>query len=215
MRSDFANKYYHGGVVSENIHQNDRRNQLRDGDFGREYENRYKGHDGRNRLDYNTYQNRNNMDPYKSSYLSPGEFRSKRGYGVEESMRGGYGYDADRNGNDRNLTERNEGGYGSKRTGGYSGSGFGGSNYSAHGSYGGGNQYGSMSGGGGNMGLYSSKSGYGNPGISTDRSQPRTRSRYGDTSDYFGNSNLNKDNPNYAPDRGGYTNYDPNNRWNS
>lgn len=172
METNNENRYYHGSFGSGNRHESDKRNQLNDGDYGKEYEARYKGHDGRNRLDYDSYNRGEDRSFYGKSMLKPGESRSRRGYGVEDNVRGGSGYDADRNGNDRKISDRNEGGYGSGRTGGYSGAAFGGSNYSSHGSFGGDSSYGSMSGGGGNMGPFASKSGYGNPNVNSDRGVP-------------------------------------------
>ncbi|GAB3199400.1 hypothetical protein ABID22_002326 [Pontibacter aydingkolensis] len=60
---------------------------------------------------------------------------------------------------ERNQLQRQ--GYGAGRMGGYSGSAFGGANYSSHGDFGGSEAYGSMSGHGGNADRFVSSSGYG------------------------------------------------------
>lgn len=271
MENDFESRYHHGSPGSGNRHTEERRNDLRDGDFGREYENRYRSNDGRNRMSYDAYKSDNKW--MKSSVPSWDERRATRGYGVEDSAGGsGYGYDSDRNGNDRTPGSRDQGGYGTGRMGGYSGSGFGGSNYSSHGSFSGNSAYGSMSGGGGNVGWGASSSGYGNQNSYSDRGVPDydmsrlgrdsgSGSNYGATnySGGTGHENSNRSNAwgersyggateNFSGrsmglntsseddsykgygsnnsrngsgksersyDRGGYYNYDPNNRWNS
>ncbi|PRY09748.1 hypothetical protein CLV24_11887 [Pontibacter ummariensis] len=89
----------------------------------------------------------------------------------------------------RERRARYEQGYGSGRLGGYSGSAFGGANYSAHGDFGGSPDYGSMSGSGGNADDYASpsnySSGHGNTYSHPDRGVPNFSSRswgdqYGD-----------------------------------
>ncbi|GAB3527922.1 hypothetical protein GCM10027443_04990 [Pontibacter brevis] len=94
----------------------------------------------------------------------------RQGYGIS-----GFSGTSDRydriNDMQRNRSAQNDQGYGSGTIGGYSGSRYGGSNYSAHGDFGGSSNYGSMSGSGGDMDNLSNSSGYGSSSYS-DRGQP-------------------------------------------
>ncbi|WP_299823200.1 hypothetical protein [uncultured Pontibacter sp.] len=65
---------------------------------------------------------------------------------------------------EREPRDQRKQGYGSGRMSGYSGSAFGGANYSSHGGFGGADRYGAMSGYGGNAANYVSSSGYGGGG---------------------------------------------------
>lgn len=263
MERDFEGRYHHGSLGSENRHTEEKRNDLRDGDFGREYENRYRSNDGRNRMSYDAYKSQNNWT--KNSIPSWEDRGARRGFGIDDSAGSGYGYDSDRNGNDRTPGNRDQGGYGTGRMGGYSGSGFGGSNYSSHGSFSGNSEYGSMSGGGGNMSWGASSSGYGNRNNNSDRGVPNydmsrlnrdsgQSDSYGATDYRSGNRSNNWNERSYGSptenisgnsmglhtssginsykgygsnnsrngsgnsersyDRGGYIDYEPNNRWN-
>ncbi|MBC5992330.1 hypothetical protein [Pontibacter cellulosilyticus] len=88
-----------------------------------------------------------------------------------DNIRQGYGIPSFGNSSDSRYSEIEEmkrerdsqrmQGYGSGRLGGYSGSAFGGSNYSSHGDFGGSSEYGAMSGYGGNSDHDVSSSGYG------------------------------------------------------
>ncbi|MBC5772678.1 hypothetical protein H8S95_01270 [Pontibacter sp. KCTC 32443] len=275
--------YYHSGLGSENRRDWDRSS--RDGDFGRDYENRYRSTHDRDeeyrRRSYGT--DRNYSDNQSNRYTSDD---LRRGYGV--SRLGGYGSRYDdtdyvaRMERDREILQQQ--GYGSGRTSGYSGSAFGGSNYSSHGGFGGSSGYNNMSGGGGNADDYVSMSGYGggrgNISVHSDRGVPNySRSRFGDQYGYegisagmgtgstyggqnygggtgygsgnqggsWGRDTYGSSSGNYGgygsmggggfesgtkyktysadnyssgssgsySDRGGYSNYDPNNRWNS
>lgn len=243
MKNNFEDRFHHGSTGSGNRHEDARRNDLRDGDFGREYENRYRNQDGRNRKSYDEYRSSQSRMPDMN------EGRARRGYDVEDTRHSGYGYDSDRNGSFRTPGQREQGGYGTGHMGGYSGSSFGGTNYSSHGSFSGDSGYGSMSGGGGNMGLNASSSGYGNStgsgrpygnsnagyGGSNKRTSWNTdpygnsygshggsrnagRGTFSDGNTYKGYGSGNVKGPDATgrqPDRGGYTDYDPNNRWNS
>ncbi|GAA4425142.1 hypothetical protein GCM10023188_05830 [Pontibacter saemangeumensis] len=114
--------------------------------------------------------------------------------GTLSDVRQGYGISSFGGTSDRYNTandmqrERNaqfEQGYGTGRMSGYSGSRFGGSNYSATGDFGGSADYGAMSGSGGNQENYVSSSGYGggfrDSGVHSDRGVPNYSTRsFGD-----------------------------------
>ncbi|HEY4652494.1 MAG TPA: hypothetical protein VIG72_13815 [Pontibacter sp.] len=259
MERDERNRYYHGGAGDENRRDWDRNS--RDGDFGRDYENRFRSSRDRDQ-DYRRHYHALE-DEYDRSVQGngPGMSTIRQGYGIA-SFEGrdrftDTGEDiAQRMRRDRERLQQQ--GYGSGQMGGYSGSAFGGSNYSSHGDFGGASNYGSMSGGGGNVDEYVSMSGYGGDrgSISNnhDRGVPDYSNRqFGDQygeglgsgrggtgrGNYSSFSNYSPDNyssskgndkytgyrhqsnsGNYSSDynnrdRGGYENYDPNNRWNS
>jgi hypothetical protein len=250
-------KYYHSGLGSENRRDWDRSS--RDGDFGRDYENRFR----RDRDRDEEYRRRNHE--MKDNY-----YRNTQGDDNDDlsTIRQGYGIAGF--GNEGRFTDTGEDiaarmrrdrerlhdqGYGSGKTSGYSGSAFGGSNYSAHGDFGGSSNYGSMSGGEGNVDDYVSMSGYGGgrnarsqryDRDNSDYTRESYRENYGDEgfgsrmriADFERNTNVgryspdnqrslytsfsdirHKDRDNYRNDRnidrGGYDDYDPNNRWNS
>ena len=228
-------RYYHSGLGTENRRDWDR--STRDGDFGRDYENRFRSDRDRNE-DYRRHYHSLEQNYYDNTQ---GQHHNL------DNIRQGYGYSSFESGNNENLRDSGEEianrmrrdrerlqqqGYGSGRMSGYSGSAFGGSNYSSHGDFGGSSDYGAMSGDDGNVEDYVSMSGYGGGqgSISThsDRDYPNySRSRF---SEQYGNYDR-RDNDrsqvrgNYSDsnyrrnsdriDRGGYENYDPNNRWNS
>ncbi|MEJ8757270.1 hypothetical protein WG947_09705 [Pontibacter sp. H259] len=232
--------YYHSGLGSENRRDWDRSS--RDGDFGRDYENRYRTTHDRDeqyrRHSYGTdrHYGDDRRDRYSSDDIS-------RGYGV--SRLGGYGSrynDTDyvaRMERDRELLQ--DRGYGSGRTSGYSGAAFGGSNYSSHGNFGGSSDYNNMTGRGGNDEDYVSMSGYGggrgNISVHSDRGVPNySRSRFGEQYGYSGSgggssygsqnygggirgNSWNRDSYGSSgsygsnSDRGGYSDYDPNSKW--
>ncbi|WP_347156770.1 hypothetical protein [Pontibacter chitinilyticus] len=241
MRRDNQDLYFHGGLGAENRRYQGPGNAGQE-DFGRAYDHRDLDHGSasdhfRNasRRDYDMensyYENLRAEQPHK--------YGNRQRYDNNGS---GYGYDSDRNGNrqERHQQHRQQG-YDAGKYGGYSGAAFGGANYSAHGSFGGSPEYGAMSGGGGNENNGASSSGYGNQSERNDRGEPSYRSgRYHNSSrnaGYESNSRndaqerYRNDNSNYnyvrndkygvhrygtnsgAYDRGGYHNYDPNNRW--
>jgi hypothetical protein len=234
------NSYYHTGLWSgRDVYDFDR--DTRDGDFGREHQDRYRDgnnpRDFRDRRDFdaNRFQNYRSRDyDLEDTYNE-----STRGHRHELSdVRQGYGIPSFGNSSGRHEEVRDmqrerraqqEQGYGSGRMSGYSGSRFGGANYSAHGDFGGSDRYNAMSGGGGNMERTVSASGYGgghsNASMHPDRS---THSDRGEPNYLGGNRNLREQrafggNSNWderrhrsdhhssgRTDRGGYRNYDPN-----
>ena len=205
MERDNQDLYYHGGVGEENRHNFGPANRDRE-DYGRAFDHRDRDHtfdsdrfrnyqrrdyDMENRYYENMRGNQNNLSDIR------------QGYGVGSTGGSGYGYDSDRNGNRQQQHRQQQQGYGSGKMGGYSGSAFGGANYSAHGDFGGSPEYGNMSSGGGNLNDSASSSGYGSPNQGS-----RNSSNY---NTYRSNEGQNKYSGSY--DRGGYRNYDPNNRW--
>ena len=137
----------------------------RDENLREEFENRYRrspGHtqawndEGRYRQQdyhmeqdyYDSVGNRRQLENVRQGYGFPGFGRSSEDENYMDEMK-------------RERESRQRQGYGSGRLGGYSGSAFGGANYSAHGDFGGAPHYGSMSGYGGNADDYVSSSGYG------------------------------------------------------
>ncbi|NDK55361.1 hypothetical protein [Pontibacter fetidus] len=168
--------YYHSGLGSENRRDWDRSS--RDGDFGRDYENRFRNTHDRDeeyrRRNYGT--DRNYTSRHGQSH-DPNEIR--RGYGISDVGGENRFTDTGENIEQRMRRDRNylyDRGYGSGRTSGYSGAAFGGSNYSSDGGFGGSEEYGAMSGGGGNVDDYVSMSGYGggrgNVPVRSDRGVP-------------------------------------------
>ncbi|ARS35601.1 hypothetical protein CA264_09200 [Pontibacter actiniarum] len=165
MRDDRENRYFRGDTD-----RNDSR-------FMREYEARFRGQE----------HPRSHSDRRGNDYGNEGSYRS-RDYGMEDNyyentrrdrrslgdIRQGYGfssfgdasdsYENDMHDMQRERNARYDQGYGNGRLSGYSGSAFGGANYSAHGGYGGAADYGAMSGARGNMEDYVSSSGYGGGG---------------------------------------------------
>jgi hypothetical protein len=182
--------YYHSGLGSENRRNWDRSS--RDGDFGRDYENRFRTDRDRNE----EYRRRSHdmQDNYYRNVQGNNDDLSniRQGYGISdfggENRFTDTGEDiAQRMRRDRERLQ--EQGYGSGRTSGYSGAAFGGSNYSSDGGFGGSSDYGAMSGGGGNADDYVSLSGYGgglgNVSVHSDRGVPNysSRSRFGEQYD--------------------------------
>ncbi|MBF9254449.1 hypothetical protein I2I11_14185 [Pontibacter sp. 172403-2] len=205
MERDNRDLYFHGGLGEENRRNYGPADRDRE-DYGRAYDHRDRDHtfdsdrfrnyqrrdyDMENRYYENMRGNQDNLSDIRQRY------------GVSSYKGSGYGYDSDRNGNWQQQRRHSQQGYGSGRMGGYSGSAFGGANYSAHGDFGGSPEYGNMSGGGGNLNDDASSSGYGSGYQEDDNA--------GNYNTYRGQSI----HPNYSGsyDRGGYRNYDPNNRW--
>jgi hypothetical protein len=164
MNIHSRDRYYDSGLGAEDNRSEFNRYRRAD-NFEREYQDEYRG--------------RQNNHPYKANddykyrdYNMERDYHNKvrRDSHELDNIRQGYGYPAFRNEstyqNDIEQMERERNaqyqqGYGSGRLSGYSGSRFGGSNYSAHGDFGSGPDYGSMSGKGGNTERYVSSSGYG------------------------------------------------------
>ena len=175
MKRNDRVRYYHGGLGEENWKDYDR--DLRDGDFGREHEDRYRSREGhrdfRDRRDFDRDRFRN----YRSRdyEMEQNYYDNTRGeQHTLENIRQGYGFPSFVSSSNRASGPENEvenmrrerqaqrdQGYGAGRLSGYSGAAFGGSNYSVHGGFGGASDYGSMSGDRGDMGDYVSSSGYG------------------------------------------------------
>ncbi|TPE46385.1 hypothetical protein [Pontibacter mangrovi] len=226
MRDEQEDKYYHGGLGAANFRRDFDRD-TRDGDFGRDYQNRYRNgnnaQDFRDRRDFDThrFENYPSRDhDMEDNYYS----HSRRRSHDLDDIRQGYGYSSfgssagpehhRREGMERER--RAQQGYGTGRMGGYSGSAFGGANYSAHGSFGGAPEYGAMSGGGGNARHDVSSSGYG--GGHSNASMHPDRSTHTDRGEpnYLGNDRNPRERQSYwgrgsgRTDRGGYRNEDPN-----
>ncbi|WP_162425721.1 hypothetical protein [Pontibacter pudoricolor] len=155
-------KYYHGGLGTGNRKDWDRSS--RDGDFGRDYENRFRTDRDRNE-EYRRRNHEMNDNYYSNTHGEDDNLSTiRQGYGIA-----GFGNEGRFTDTGEDIAQRmrrdrerlHDQGYGSGRTSGYSGSAFGGSNYSAHGDFGGSSRYGSMSGGEGNVEDYVSMSGYG------------------------------------------------------
>lgn len=236
MREDRDNsRYYHGGLQSgHDVYDFDR--DTRDGDFGRQYQDRYRNgnnpHSFRDRRDFDanrfrTYPRRDHdvEDVYgESTRRSRHELSTiRQGYGIpsmdrrdEESERVHQ--------MQRERRAQQEQGYGSGRLSGYSGSRFGGANYSAHGDFGGSSHYGAMSGTGGNMEHTVSSSGYGgghtyhpmhaDSGSRSDQREPVYMGHNPRERQYFGGNRWNIHGNEYhrgnRSDRGGYSDFDPN-----
>ncbi|MDX5437065.1 MAG: hypothetical protein LPK03_07715 [Pontibacter sp.] len=225
MKHDRENRYYHGGLGESNWRDYD--SDIRDGDFGREYQDRYRNNDHpqdyRNRRDFdaNRFRNYRTRDydmeneyyeNTRGDYHSLGDIR--QGYGFPSFSGSSSEGEYSMNRMQRERRAQQEQGYGSGRLSGYSGAAFGGANYSSHGDFGGAPEYGSMSGGGGNVDDYVSSSGYGGgyqpSSVHTERrgapdyrrqNQAHWGARHPDAEGYrYGN----------RTDRGGYSNYDPN-----
>lgn len=184
-------RYYHGGLgAAENKRDFDRNTS--DGDFGREYENRYRNHehpqDYRNRRDYDAHRfddYARHTNGYEANYRQnryqpqPRLENTRHGYGIH----GFEGRMNDQYQRVRNMErermakqqQQQQQASGSHR--GYSGARFGGSNYSANGDFGGAPEYGAMSGAGGNAENYTSYSGYGG-GYSGQPSQGQNQTHY-------------------------------------
>ncbi|GHA55143.1 hypothetical protein [Pontibacter akesuensis] len=132
----------------------------------------------------------------------------RQGYGISSFDQNSDRYGSGMNNMQRERNSQMHQGYGSGRMSGYSGSRFGGSNYSSDGDFGGSSNYDSMSGTDGNMDRYVSTSGYG--GGDNDNSGYGGRgSAYG-SSDYGMGSNRYGSRNNNRRDRGGYFNEDRN-----
>lgn len=162
----------------------------RDDRRGRELKQQFEREYKRDHNDSSSYGNDRFSDSDRSREYRNRDYDMERNYysntrgdgGNLGDVRQGYGISSFTGTSDRynNLSdmERNrnqdEQGYGTGRLGGYSGSRFGGANYSAHGDFGGSSDYGSMSGSGGNMDNLTSSSGYGYSNSSgySDRGQP-------------------------------------------
>jgi len=172
----------------------DNGNFYRDAAYERDNSNRRddsggRGHESGRNNDSDRFRNYRSRD-YDMEQNYYGNTRGDRG--TLGDVRQGYGISSFAGTSDRYNTasdrqrERNnqfEQGYGTGRMSGYSGSAFGGSNYSANGDFGGSSGYGSMSGSGGNMDDYVSSSGYGGGGSSvhSDRGVPNYSMRsFGD-----------------------------------
>jgi hypothetical protein len=161
----------------DHYYQGFNRYDRQEGDFTPQFKREYqRHHQDEDRSDFgrNRYaSDRDNFQSYRSR-----DYDMERNYndntrgrqGDLGNIRQGYGISDFGGTSDRYNTvgdmqrERNaqqQQGYGSGRMSGYSGSRFGGSNYSTHGEFGGSERYGSMSGGGGNIDDYVSSSGYG------------------------------------------------------
>lgn len=164
--------------------RDDRRGRELKQQFEREYRRDHNDNYSRN-SDNDRFSDRDRSSDYRSrDYdMERNYYSSTRGDGANlGDVRQGYGISSFTGTSDRYNTlsdmERNrnqrEQGYGTGRLGGYSGSRFGGANYSAHGDFGGSSDYGSMSGSGGNMDRLTSSSGYGYSNSSgySDRGQP-------------------------------------------
>ncbi len=240
MNRNEKDKYYHSGLGSENRRNWDR--STRDGDYGRDYENRFRTdedrqHEVRRRHfpesgDLNSNDTRNYG--VGSDYYGRTNTNYRRGYNTPDYVAR---MEEDRE-KLRSLSPKNQE---QRNLGGYSGSAFGGSNYSSHGDFSGADEYGAMSGDQGNVDDYPSMSGYGggrpsqsagsrnynerygNSGSGMDRdnrtgnysSGNQRNTNYGSTENRYSSRDRNKsDRDNRSADRGGYRNYDPNNRWN-
>ncbi|WP_266206076.1 hypothetical protein [Pontibacter kalidii] len=245
MRNDRDNdRYYHSGLWSgRDVYDFDR--DTRDGDFGREYQDRYR--DGNNPRDFRDRRDfdANRFQNYRSrDYdLEDNYNENTRGRHHElGNIRQGYGFSSFGSNTGRHDEMRNmererraqqEQGYGSGRMSGYSGSRFGGANYSAHGDFGGSSRYGSMSGDSGNVDDYVSMSGYGgghsNDSMHPDRSthsdrgepnylggnrNPREQQAFSGNSKWDEQSAHDSDRSRYSrgnnTDRGGYRDRNPN-----
>jgi hypothetical protein len=160
MNREYRNRYYHGGLgAEENRREWDRA--TRDGDYGPDHELRFRKNVDSEQEDYRRHDSEMEHNYYR--YAQGDHHRL-------DDIRQGYGYSSFERDHDRNdevsrmkreRANQPDLGYGSGIMGGYSGSSFGGSNYSVHGSFGGSPDYGSMSGYGGNANNMLSSSGYG------------------------------------------------------
>ncbi|MCJ8164276.1 hypothetical protein MKJ04_05430 [Pontibacter sp. E15-1] len=180
----------------------DHRQQDLTGDFERHYQQRHHPRDGNDNFYRNAAYERDADYDRARSYRHQDE-DVERNYhqntrGERDALgdiRQGYGYssfggapDSGRMHNpagemQRERRAQQEQRLNSQRPGGYSGSGFGGANYSAHGSFGGSSDYGAMSGSGGNARHESSSSGYG--GDQRNFSHDNNRAAYkGNQHDY-------------------------------
>ncbi|WP_162053157.1 hypothetical protein [Pontibacter pamirensis] len=146
-------------------------------DYRRQRNDRYSDNDRFSGSDRTSdYRNRDydmERNYYENTRGNRGELGDiRQGYGMSGFTGTSDRYDT-MNDMERNRSAQNELGYGSGTIGGYSGSRYGGSNYSAHGDFGGSSNYGSMSGSGGDMDDLSNSSGYGSSSTSySDRGQP-------------------------------------------
>ncbi|AKD05173.1 hypothetical protein POKO110462_22240 [Pontibacter korlensis] len=224
MSNERDNRYYHEGLGADGNRRNFDRD-TRDGDFGREHQDRYRHgnnpHDFRNRRDFDA--NRFENYPRRDHDMEDNYYENtRRDSHSLSNIRQGYGFssfdDSSDPGNDMENMRRERGalqdqGYGSGRLSGYSGSGFGGANYSSHGDFGGSPQYGSMSGDRGNINTYVSSSGYGgghsnasmHPDQSThsDRGEPNYMGPNRNPREQEGFSGRSRGNSNSDRERGG------------
>jgi hypothetical protein len=175
MNRHERDRYYqdYGNENRQDFNRYDRQGRDLTPQFEREYQRQYQDEDrsdfGRNRYssdrdkfqsyrsrDYDMERNYNDNTRGRKDDLG----NIRQGYGIP-----GFGGTSERNDTvgdmQRERKAQQQQGYGSGRMSGYSGSRFGGSNYSTHGEFGGSDRYGSMSGGGGNSDDYVSSSGYG------------------------------------------------------
>ncbi|WP_276496400.1 hypothetical protein [Pontibacter litorisediminis] len=217
------NPYYHEGLWTGRDAYDFNRD-TRDGDFGKEHQERYRHgnnpQDFRNRRDFDA--NRFQNYPSRDHDMEDNYYDNTRGRQRElGNIRQGYGfpsfgdsadsYKGDMRHMQRERRAQQEQGYGSGRMSGYSGAAFGGSNYSAHGDFGGSSHYGSMSGGGGHMDDTVSSSGYGgghsNNSMHPDRSTHSDRGEPNYTGSnrnpleqqgYRGNSNMHRERGSYS-----------------
>lgn len=235
MRDERDNSnYYHGGLQSgRDVYDFNR--DTRDGDYGKEHQDRYRhGHnprDFRDRRDFDA--NRFQTYPKLDYDMEQNYYEHTQGRGHElTNVRQRYGFPGFENSHDENddrvrhmqreRRAQQEQEYRSGRMGGYSGSAFGGANYSTHGDFGGADRYNAMSGSGGNAEHLPSASGYGSghsnnsmhPDRSThtDRGEPNYfhQDRNPRERRYFEGNNRHQDEYGRRTDRGGYSDYDPN-----
>lgn len=212
MGTNERDRYYHGGAGAENRRNWDRSS--RDGDYGRDYENRFRTDRDRNREYYSHHH-----DPEEKSYNVNDQRERNYNTGRQQHNFRDRGSDADRYANTVDNVEQRmrydrarlqQQGYGSGQMSGYSGSAFGGSNYSSHGDFGGSNAYGAMSGGGGNTDDYISMSGYGGDRGNISNNRDRGTPNYGNR-----NYTQRFDNGNYSSGRGNkltISHYSPDNQ---
>lgn len=200
MATNERDNYYHGGLGAENRRNWDR--STRDGDYGRDYENRFRSGKDRDREYRRHY--RDLEDRYYDSTHRNGPDMSniRQGYGISS-------FDD----NDARFTDTGEAIAQRmqrdrdrlRRMGGYSGSAFGGSNYSAHGDFSGSSDYGAMSGSGGNVDDYTSMSGYGGDRSNVAHSAGRNAS-------YYNRNNYSRDDYDDFTKRRGISNHSPDNQ---
>lgn len=174
---DYRNEYDRYGRDDRNDRPGRELKQEFEKDYRRHRNERYSDNDRFSDSDRSSdYRNRDydmERNYYDNTRGNRGELGDiRQGYGMS-----GFTGTSDRYDNmsemQRNRSAQNEQGYGSGTIGGYSGSRYGGSNYSARGDFGGSSGYGSMSGGGGDMDDLSNSSGYGSSSSSySDRGQP-------------------------------------------
>ena len=225
MERNDRKHYYEGAYGNENQYPGNRSNRGY-GDLNRQSERQHRGRDSDSFYRDSAYERDDDNSRFRN-YRSRDDDMERNYYentrgdrGMLGDVRQGYGISSFGGSSDRYNTandmqrERNaqfEQGYGTGRMSGYSGSRFGGSNYSATGDFGGSSDYGSMSGSGGNTDDYVSSSGYGggyrDPGVHSDRGVPNYSTRsFGD--DYGAGTGSTYSGGNY----GGGTGYPGGNR---